>query len=227
MFGVDPARPSDAPSPTADGQPTKSRIRVSPIDVILLGLLSEEPRNGYEINKVIKQRRLRSWVKISEASVYRRLRALADDGALSGYTTRDGQNPHKTVFKLTPAGRARLAQSVADAARQPIHLQFDFDVWLAHLGLVPQAERAACLASLGAQLEATRAETQAMLDVEHPDMPTEVRALMDLRSRVLDVTSQWLAELPDAADDQPASVDADGATAADAVLAASPGRGDG
>ncbi len=190
-----PARQIEASSSPAEGKSKRRRGKVSPIDIILLGLLKEQPRNGYEINKVIKQRRIRSWVRISEASVYRKLRSLADAGALSSRTTRDGQNPEKTVFALTPAGIELLAESIAAAARQPVNLHFDFDVWLSHLGHVPPQERAECLASLRERLVESREEARTMIEEHHIELPAEVGSLMDLRWRVLSVVCQWLDEI--------------------------------
>jgi DNA-binding PadR family transcriptional regulator len=168
--------------------------RVSSIDLILLGLLMEGPQNAYELNKVVVQRQIRSWVKISEASVYRNLRALADKGMLERHTTRDGLNPEKTVFSLSPGGRDHFTRLIVDAAQKDIALHFDFDVWLAHLGYLPADQAGACTAALRTNLDAARVDIDGMLRNHRTQLPREVAALMDLRGRVLDVIDTWLDE---------------------------------
>jgi DNA-binding PadR family transcriptional regulator len=152
----------------------------------------EGPQNAYELNKVVDQRQIRTWVKISEASVYRNLRALADKGMLERHTTRDGLNPEKTVFSLTPAGRDHLTGLILGAAGKDITLHFDFDVWLAHLGYLPADDARACTAALRANLAAARSDVDDMLQHHRAHLPREVAALMDLRGRVLDVIDEWL-----------------------------------
>lgn len=179
--------------PGANGRPLPGG-RVSSIDLILLGLLMEGPQNAYELNKVVEQRQIRSWVKISEASVYRNLRALADKGNLERHTTREGLNPEKTVFSLTPDGREHFTRLIVGAAQKDIILHFDFDVWLAHLGYLSADDARACTAALRDNLGAARADLDGMLQSHRSRLPREVAALMDLREQVLDVIETWLDE---------------------------------
>jgi len=188
-----PTNDSTPDGPGATGGPLPVG-RVSSIDLILLGLLMEGPRNAYELNKVVDQRQIRSWVKISEASVYRNLRSLADKGMLERHTTRDGLNPEKTVFSLTPDGRHHFTRLILEAAQKDIALHFDFDVWLAHLGYLPVEDARACTAALRANLDAARSDVDGMLQNHRTQLPREVAALMDLRERVLDVIETWLDE---------------------------------
>ena len=51
---------------------------VSSIDLILLGMVYDQPRSAYDIQKHVEYRNLSHWVKISSPSVYKKLRVLED-----------------------------------------------------------------------------------------------------------------------------------------------------
>ena len=170
--------------------------RTSSIDIVLLGLLKEQPRNAYEINRVIQRRQLRSWIRISEASVYRNLRILAEQGYLETRVTRDGAMPEKTIFELTDAGDELLTQLIRDAAATPLKLHFDFDVWLGHLFFLEPEEAAECIEMLRSQLDTLSSELDEQLDQYGEALPPGVCALLELRHKMLDVTQRWLDDFP-------------------------------
>ena len=186
----------DGASPmTATPRPKRSP-GASSIDIVLLGLIKEQRRSAYDVSRVIKQRRLRSWIKISDAAVYRNLRILAEQGQLSTQVTRAGAMPEKTIFELTDAGNTRLSQLIREAAAAPLMLHFDFDVWLGHLGFLSQAEATECRDMLHGQLEALSSELGAQVDQYDGALPAGVQALLELRCEVLALTQRWLDKFP-------------------------------
>ena len=168
----------------------------SSIDIVLLGLVKEQPRGAYDVSRVIQLRQLRSWIKISDASVYRNLRILAEQGFLDTRTTREGAMPEKTIFELTVAGSEHLSQLIMEAAAAPLKLHFEFDVWLGHLGLIGPAQATECREMLGGQLDALTEELGSQLDHYGKAMPPAVRSLLELRSEVLGLTRRWLDDFP-------------------------------
>ena len=168
----------------------------SSIDIVLLGLIKELPRGAYDVSQVIQQRQLRSWIRISDASVYRNLRILAEQGYLDTRVTREGAMPEKTIFELTEAGSEHLSQLIREAAAAPLKLHFEFDVWLGHLGLIDPAQATECREMLGGQLDALSVELGTQLDHHGKAMPPAVRALLELRSEVLVLTRRWLDDFP-------------------------------
>jgi DNA-binding PadR family transcriptional regulator len=180
--------------------PAPGRQRRSPgassINIVLLGLIKEQPRGAYEVNRLIKQRRLRSWIKISDASVYRNLRILAEQGYLSTRVTREGAMPEKTIFELTEAGNTHLGRLIRDAAAAPLMLHFDFDVWLGHLGFLSPAEAAECRDMLSGQLDTLSQELGVQIEQYGGALPASVHALLELRREVLAVTRRWLDNFP-------------------------------
>lgn len=172
------------------------RVAVSEIDIVLLGLVSEQPRNAYEINKVIRDRHLRSWLRISEASVYRNLRVLASDGHLTTHTVRSGASPEKTVFTMTGSGVRHLRALVRRSAGEPVSLHFDFDVWLAHLDHLDASDALDCIEALRGELDSAARELSRLVDHHGHELPPGVRSLLELRRRVVAVTRDWLGDFP-------------------------------
>ncbi|MCB1701032.1 MAG: PadR family transcriptional regulator [Pseudomonadales bacterium] len=182
------------------GQKTRARPRrasgASSIDIVLLGLIKQQPRGAYDVSRVIQQRQLRSWIRISDASVYRNLRILAEQGFLDTRVTREGAMPEKTIFELTASGSEHLSQLIKEAAAAPLKLHFEFDVWLGHLGLIGPAEAIECRDMLSEHLEALSLELGTQLEHYGQAMPPAVRALLELRSEVLTLTQRWLDHFP-------------------------------
>lgn len=84
-------------------------------DLVLLGLLSDGPRHAYRLNRQIEKMRVRSWAKISQATVYRGLDRLKEAGYLEAEAEQDGGGASRTVYRITGAGKERLGELVAEA----------------------------------------------------------------------------------------------------------------
>ncbi|MFF5206935.1 PadR family transcriptional regulator [Streptosporangium sp. NPDC000396] len=78
----------------------------------ILTLLSEEPRNGYQIIQEIAQRSQGGW-KPSPGAVYPALQQLTDEGLVLSE-----ENDGRKSFRLTEAGQAYVAEH-ADEIRSP------------------------------------------------------------------------------------------------------------
>jgi DNA-binding PadR family transcriptional regulator len=198
--GADAVRDDGEGADPVTAVPAPGRQRRSPgassINIVLLGLVKQQPRGAYEVSRLIKQRRLRSWIKISDASVYRNLRILADQGYLSTRVTREGAMPEKTIFELTETGNTHLGRLIRDAAAAPLMLHFDFDVWLGHLGFLSPAEAAECRDMLNGQLDTLSQELGEQIEQYGGALPPGVYALLELRREILAVTRRWLDDFP-------------------------------
>ncbi|HTA35210.1 MAG TPA: PadR family transcriptional regulator [Solirubrobacteraceae bacterium] len=101
-FGFGPGGPG---GPRGRGR----KARRGDIRTAALLLLSEEPRNGYQIMQEVEQRSDGVW-RPSPGSVYPALQQLEDE-ALIRSTESDGRK----LFEITDDGRARVAERPADA----------------------------------------------------------------------------------------------------------------
>jgi len=82
--------------------------RVRKTELAALGLIGWRPMHGYAISQVFQELGLEHWTTISRSSIYTALRRLARAGAVSITREKEGGAPERTVYHLTPAGRALL-----------------------------------------------------------------------------------------------------------------------
>ena len=168
---------------------------MSSVDIILLGLVEEQSRNAYEINKTIEERRVRTWLNVSEAAVYRNLRKLSEHGYLTTRTKKDGLMPEKTMYTVTTAGRSHFHELIEQAARSQFRLGFDFDAWLCHLHNLPTTDATKLLDELVSQLVEERQVMAMILDKFTTTMPPGAVALVDLRHRFMKSAVTWARKL--------------------------------
>ncbi len=86
------------------GEGGRKRHRRGDIKFILLELIKEQPRHGYELIKVLEER-YGGFYRPSPGTIYPTLQLLEDEGSLISETV-DG----KRTYKITPAGEAILEQ---------------------------------------------------------------------------------------------------------------------
>ena len=88
----------------------------SDADIVLLSLLAEQPRHGYDLDRVIEQRGYRQWTSLAFSSVYYLLKRLSERGLLQ---PDQGSQGRRTVFQVTEAGRRELRQAAGERVLAP------------------------------------------------------------------------------------------------------------
>ena len=88
----------------------------SDADIVLLSLLAEQPRHGYDLDRVIEQRGYRQWTSLAFSSVYYLLKRLSERGLLE---PDQGSQGRRTVFRVTEAGRRELRQAAGERVLAP------------------------------------------------------------------------------------------------------------
>ena len=81
-------------------------------DLVLLGLIDEKERSGYDIITEIRVRELDRWAKISTSTVYNRLTTLQKNGSILGRAEKDGNRPERVKYSITEKGKETLRKEV-------------------------------------------------------------------------------------------------------------------
>jgi len=82
-------------------------------DLVLLSLLAERPMHGYQANLELERRQVRDWAGISRPQVYYSLEKLSRSGLIrSASSAEPVAGPERSVFSMTSAGRAALADAL-------------------------------------------------------------------------------------------------------------------
>jgi DNA-binding PadR family transcriptional regulator len=82
-------------------------------DLVLLSLLAERPRHGYQANLELVRREVQDWAGVSRPQVYYSLEKLAAQGLIrASHDTESAAGPERTVYATAAKGRAALADAL-------------------------------------------------------------------------------------------------------------------
>ncbi|MBN1913111.1 MAG: PadR family transcriptional regulator [Candidatus Omnitrophica bacterium] len=98
-------------------------------ELILLGLLKESPRHGYEIKKKIKEIFF-LFAGVDLKSVYYPLTVLEKKGLVVKKTDKQGRRPARIVYALSDKGRARFDELLNESLLNFTRPQFSLDLSL-------------------------------------------------------------------------------------------------
>jgi DNA-binding PadR family transcriptional regulator len=171
------------------------------IELAILGLVAEEPRHAYQIDRLIVERGMRDWTEIGFSSIYYILNRLETAGWLESTLQPDSgrsaarKGPARKVYRLTPAGWGPYREAVRRRISAPRPRSADFLLALANLPVVPLPEVIAALEQQRAALRVRRAGVQAKLAHDRAGvdrLPPHVEALFDYSQALMSAELDWL-----------------------------------
>ncbi|MDD2679721.1 MAG: PadR family transcriptional regulator [Candidatus Omnitrophica bacterium] len=98
-------------------------------ELLLLGLLREGPKHGYEIKNKIKQI-LSLFAGVDLKSIYYPLHILEKRGLVVKKAFKPGKRPERIVYDLTPKGEARFDELLSKSLLNLKRPQFSLDLSL-------------------------------------------------------------------------------------------------
>ena len=165
-------------------------------DLVVLGLLCEQPMHGYQLVAELERRDVQDWATISRPHVYYSLKKLARLG-LIGRTDDDARptGPARLVYRVTGAGRQALATSLAAQHWARQRPPPPFLTWLALSIHAQPADRRALIETrrhfLAAQLAKERTTLLAIQADTGPSIGVAA-AMVGLSIRQFEVELAWL-----------------------------------
>jgi DNA-binding PadR family transcriptional regulator len=168
--------------------------RLTDAELLLLGLVAEMPRHGYELDQVIEHRGMREWTQIGFSSIYfvlGKLQQLRLVTARKPARANAGTKARK-VYAVTPAGRRALAAQTIAALQnvQPAYASV-------LLGMInwPALERERALEALQARSTAIERELARLgsIQVEQQPLPDHVEALFEYSLGQLRSEMEWVS----------------------------------
>lgn len=162
-------------------------------ELILLSLIAEKPRHGYEIEAVIEERGMRKWTDIAFSSIYAGLNRLVKEGyASAAPAPAAGRGPARKVFTATAAGLDALRTGVERSLREPALGDQSF---LFGLSCLPLLGKEGALAALKARFGALQQErdTLSLHPALHtPGFPAHVSAMFTYSLAIIQANLDWL-----------------------------------
>ena len=77
--------------------------------MVILGLLKEGPKHGYEVRKLVREV-LGEYTPVASKSIYYPLRSLEKKGFLRKERKREGKRPEKFIYHLTKDGEKEFSR---------------------------------------------------------------------------------------------------------------------
>ena len=108
---------------------------MSKVDLVILGLLIEQGRHGYDILQELDRRHMKNWVGVSTPAIYKGLARLEAKRMLSAHAESGSRHPDRTVYRVTESGRDHFHSLMREAVGEPQHVFFNLmtGVGFAHL----------------------------------------------------------------------------------------------
>ena len=161
-------------------------------ELMLLGLVAEMPRHGYELEQVIEERGVREWAQIGFSSIYFVLGKLEKRALVAA---RKPAGPKaKKQFTITPDGQAVLAEQSLAALRDISQSQTA--LMMAHDALAVPVPKPEAIEALAARKTALleRIEYLETERFRRQPLPDYVDRSFDLLQCRLRAELDWLVE---------------------------------
>lgn len=168
--------------------------KLTDAELLVLGLLAEMPRHGYELEQVIEQRGVREWTQIGFSSIYFVLGKLEKYGFVTALIPTESKA--KKAYSVAPAGREALVVQTLEALGSLRPTYSSALLGMAHWPVLP---REAALAALEARGDAVSQEIERLerVRLERQPLPDFVEALFDFSTGQLKAEQAWVAETLD------------------------------
>ncbi len=163
-------------------------------ELMLLGLLKENPKHGYEIKKEIKEI-FSLFAGINLKSIYYPLRILEEKGLVLKRAVKSGKRPLRYVYQLTARGESRfkalLAKSLLDFTRP----QFSIDLSLYFLNYLKPAVARRRLRARSFILRQVSKSLGQMTQSFRKRKPLSLSRILDHNLKMLEAESLFLSNL--------------------------------
>ena len=163
-------------------------------ELAILSLVAEEPRHGYQIEQVIKERGMRDWTEVGFSSIYYLLKKLERKGLVESELMEAERGPARKVYQATPAGREAYRAAVLDALTVPRRWYSTLLLGLASLPLIRPDEAVAALRQYRDAQAARRDHVQARWVRQQP-LPPFIEAMFDYSLNHILAEIAWLERL--------------------------------
>lgn len=164
-------------------------ISLTNAEFMVLGLVAEMPRHGYQLEQVIEQRGMREWAQIGFSSIYFVLGKLEGKGLVSAEKPA-GAKAKKSYF-ITAAGRENLVARTLLAIREVRPTYSSVLLGMAHWPVLRRDEALDALRQRREVVDGEIARLNKTLEDQQP-LPDFVEALFDYSLGQLQAEAEWI-----------------------------------
>ncbi len=163
-------------------------------ELLVLGLIAEMPRHGYQLEQVIEQRGMREWTQIGFSSIYFVLGKLEKMGLIAAKKPVEAKA--KKSYTATPAGRDALIAQTLSALKTVCPTYSSVLLGMAHWPILQGDQAIEALRTRQQAIERERARVENIQMGQQP-LPDFVDALFEFSLGQLRAEAEWIANTLD------------------------------
>lgn len=167
---------------------------MSEIDLIILGLIKEQPQGAYELQKAIEYRNISYWVKISTPSIYKNIKKLEEGGYIEGRTEKNGNMPEKSVYSLTDKGEAYFQQAMMTISQKQVNIFLGLNAVVLNLDKVDDQTRRRCIGNIYDQVHNLREHIEGK-QRERQHIPKKGQLIIKQQLQLAKMLEEWIIEV--------------------------------
>lgn len=167
------------------------------IDLIVLGMLKQEPLSAYDIQKLVEYRNISKWVRISTPSIYKKVIQLEEKGYIKGNTVKEGKMPEKAVYSLTDSGVKEFEELMLEIASNPIHLFLDFNAVIVNLNNISSDKQKLCVKKIENKVNCLKTYLEENINTKENsvDIPETGKAVLQQQYILVQAIEEWISSL--------------------------------
>lgn len=166
------------------------------IEIILLALLYEEERYGYEIETVIEERHMRNWTKIGFSSIYNSLKNLEIKELIGSRYEEEFGSPARKVYFVKDSAREFVRETIKNILHSPQRVYSEFSIGLAFSHFLTKEEVYECLLKYRGGLEKRR-QIILLNYSNEPEVQSKIhlKALFTHPLKLIEAEIEWINDL--------------------------------
>jgi DNA-binding PadR family transcriptional regulator len=159
----------------------------------ILSLIFEQPRHGYDIEKIIEERGMREWTEVGFSSIYYLLnKLLKKEYALAVNKASESKGPGKKVYHITEAGRKYCIEKTEFFLTEPGRYYAPILLGLSNAAVLNRKDVITALQKYGEQLKKRKKNVCSRHQSQQP-LPDEVNIMFDYSKTIIKAEMSWLA----------------------------------
>lgn len=164
-------------------------------ELVIVGLVAEEPRYGYQIEQNIVRRGMREWTEIGFSSIYYILNKLEDRALLHSEKHTEGARPARKIYNLTEQGWMEYREAIRVRLTAPRPRCDDFDLGLANLLALDRPQALQALRFYQTTLQERLGQVKAKYELDGGErLPLPARELFHHSIALLEAELNWITD---------------------------------
>lgn len=164
---------------------------MSPIDLMILGIVLERSQSAYDIQKDVEYHNVSRWTKISVPTIYKKVLQLKEKGYLESEAVKGRKFAEKAVYAITDIGKMYFEQLMDTYANQQIPLLFDFNAVITNLNKMERNKSIHLIEKLRSSITASADENDEYA-ANYEDIPLVGRTIFEQQKLLYHSLLEWL-----------------------------------